>query len=406
MPKVLIIDDEPIFHKLTQRVLDPLGYEVVTALNGREGIRSAKENLPDVIVSDLVMPDMDGYEVVSYLRRDPNFAHTPILILTANTNLEDKLAAFEKGADDYLSKPFNPDEFRARVRVLVQRSEVAKTARSLVEESDSVECHTLAVHSLRGGLGCSSIALNLALALNGIWDRPVLLIDGVLIAGQLALMMNASSKRTWADLVTAQGQQYDSVVIQSIISKHESGLHYVAAPAYPVDADGVSPKMVEALTHWTQSHYDYIVIDVAHNFNNTSLHLLDRADVILLIAAPEMASIRAAAAALHTYNQLDYPPEKVHLILNCTYQRRGLEHRQIEEALNKKISLVIPYSPDLFANAINLGRPIIPHHHEHPVGEILENMAYKLSQPKHRDYPPIKPSETWTRVTHRLKKTA
>ncbi len=404
MPKILIIDDEPIYTKLTQRVLAPLGYEIVTAESGLQGLQVAKETEPDVIVTDLKMPDMNGYEVVSRLRRNPIFAHIPILVLTANTDLEDKLTAFEKGADDYLSKPFNPEEFQARIRVLVQRSEVTKTARMLIASTDVVSTYTVVVHSLRGGSGCSSIALNLALGLNDLWSRPTLLIDGVFEAGQLALMLNTSSKRTWADLVFDQQKDTEGVVIQSIISKHDNGLHYIAAPAFPVDADALTSDSVKLVLDWVKNHYDYIVIDVPHNFSPPALQMLDTADVILLVLAPEMASIRAAAAAINTYEQLGYPSEKIRLILNWTFERRGLARKQIEQALKKKISLVIPFAPDLFIGAINMGRPILPHNFESPIGVLFENMAYQLSQDQHKNFPPIKPTEAWKRVTQRLKK--
>ena len=404
MTKILIIDDEPIYHKLTKRVLLPLGYEIFTANNGVEGIKTAIETRPDVIVSDLKMPDMDGYEVISRLRRDPIFAHTPIMILTVNTDLEDKINAFERGADDYLSKPFNLEEFQARIRVLIQRSEVAKTARSLVRTIEPVDAHILAVHSLRGGSGCSSIALNLAMGFNALWNKPTMLVDGVFDAGQIALMLNASSKRTWADLIPDQSGELDPVLIQSIISKHESKLNYIAAPTYPIEAENINHKTIETLLGWAKEHYDYVVIDTAHNFSETTLPMLDAAHLVLLVVAPEMASIRAAAAAIHTYDQLDYPPDKVRLILNWTFKRRGLAHDQIEKALKKKISLVIPYAPDAFVGAINMGRPILPDDYENPIGMIIENTAYQLSQEKHRNYPPIKPTDAWIRITKRLKK--
>jgi pilus assembly protein CpaE len=404
MTKILVIDDEPIYLKLIQRVLDPLGYDLITAENGIKGLQAAKENQPDVIISDLMMPDLSGYEVVSRLRRNPIFAHTPILILTANTDLENKLKAFERGVDDYISKPFNPEEFQARIRVMVQRSEVAKTARTLIGVTDQVESHTIAVHSLRGGSGCSSIALNLSLGLSALWERPTLMIDGVLVAGQIALMLNESSKRTWADLLPDQAGKYDEISIQSVINKHETGLHYIAAPAYPVDAEGVTAVTVSFLLKWVKEHYDYIVIDVSHNFDSLSLAMLGAAAIILLVVSPEMASIRAAAAAINTYERLGYAAEKIFLILNWTFQRQGLPQKQIENALKKKISLVIPYAPDIFIGAINMGKPILPHKFDHPVGVILENAAYQLSQEQQRNYPPIKPTETWKRVSQRLKK--
>ncbi len=402
MVKILVIDDEPIYHKLTQRALALPDYEFVFANNGLEGIQAAQTTQPDVIITDLKMPDIDGYEVVSTLRRDTNFAHIPIMILTANTELEDKLNAFEKGADDYISKPFNPEELQARVRVLVQRGDVAKTARTLISSTEEIENYTIAVHSLRGGIGSSSIAMNLALGLNALWERPTLLVDGVLNSGQIALFLNTSSKRTWADIHIPKDEAPDEIVLQSIINKHETGLHYIASPAFPADAEIVTPHAVQSVLSWATGQYDYTIIDAAHSFDPITLAMLDIADSILLVLSPEMAAIRAAAAALNTYKQLGYPSEKIRLVLNWTFKRRGLAHKQIEKALKRKISLIIPHAPDIFIGAINMGRPIATHQTEHPIGILFENTAYQLSKETHKNLPPLQPSDTWKRVSQRI----
>ncbi|RPH56455.1 MAG: response regulator, partial [Chloroflexi bacterium] len=118
MMRVLVIDDEVIFHSMVAHALEGLNIEITAAENGVSGLALARSFKPDVIVSDVMMPDINGYEVVRNLRREPGFAHIPILMLTAQSGLQDKLKAFEAGADDYLSKPFEPAELAARVRVL------------------------------------------------------------------------------------------------------------------------------------------------------------------------------------------------------------------------------------------------------------------------------------------------
>jgi DNA-binding response OmpR family regulator len=122
MTHVLIIDDESIFHSLVTRALEGLNLTFSSAENGLTGLALARSLKPDLIISDVMMPDILGYEVVRSLRREPEFAQTPILMLTAQSGLQDKLKAFEAGADDHLTKPFEPAELAARVSVLLRRA--------------------------------------------------------------------------------------------------------------------------------------------------------------------------------------------------------------------------------------------------------------------------------------------
>ena len=126
MTRILVIDDEPINHQLVAHALGPLQCEIHYADNGKSGISQARNLKPDVIITDVMMPDINGYEVTRILRREPQFAATPILVLTAQSGLQDKLKSFEAGADDHITKPFDPAELVVRVTSLLRRMESVK----------------------------------------------------------------------------------------------------------------------------------------------------------------------------------------------------------------------------------------------------------------------------------------
>src|SRR5215211_8798452 len=126
MTRVLIIDDEPINHKLVAHALESLHYELYFSANGMDGVAKARSLEPDLIITDVMMPEINGYEVTRILRREPQFAATPILVLTAQSGLQDKLKSFEAGADDHLTKPFEPAELVVRVTSLLRRVEAVK----------------------------------------------------------------------------------------------------------------------------------------------------------------------------------------------------------------------------------------------------------------------------------------
>mgnify|MGYP000449826620 CR=1 FL=1 len=130
---ILCVEDEPEMIDLIRLILSRKGYSVKGASGGVEGIRLIKELHPDLVLLDLMMPDMDGYEVTRRLRKNPATAAIPILMFTAKTQLDDKVAGFEVGADDYLTKPFNLEELLLRVNNLIKKSEQLSTKQPLPE---------------------------------------------------------------------------------------------------------------------------------------------------------------------------------------------------------------------------------------------------------------------------------
>jgi len=402
MPKILMIDDDRIIRKIVEKALTNLSYKVFTASSGEEGLKLIKSINPDIVVTDKLMPGIDGFDLTRRLRREPGFAHIPILVLTGESDLDDKLDAFEAGADDYLSKPFETAELAARIASLLRRSEAFKKARAhLLEPTENA--HLIAVHSLRGGLGCSSLAVNLAIGLNNLWQKPTMLLDMVLSSGQLALMLNHTLKRTWSDLSQFEASDIDLSTVSSIMGKHESGLNFIAAPANPTEAEKINPEQISSAMKLLRPRFHYMVADLPHDFSSVSLDTLDMVDTILLVLAPEIASIRAAAIALDTYSQLNYPAEKIKLVLNWTFEHGGLARKKIESALHYPISLVIPFAPRHFVGAINRGIPFIYELPEDPVSSLIEDFAFRSSKQTDQAIPPAQPSATWHRVNGRLK---
>jgi DNA-binding response OmpR family regulator len=141
--KVLVVDDEPEAVELLEFNLKQAGFNVVAAADGAEALTKARATLPNLIVLDLMLPEIDGLEVCKMLRRDPATARIPIIMLTAKAAEIDRIIGLELGADDYITKPFSPRELVLRVRKVLQRNEAAAT------ESDTLKFGELLIDSPR-----------------------------------------------------------------------------------------------------------------------------------------------------------------------------------------------------------------------------------------------------------------
>ena len=119
--RVFLIDDEKMYSKLLHPVLQKAGHILGYASSGTEGLEKVAAFDPDVIILDIRLPDMTGFDILERLRSDPHFSHVPVIFVSSLDELENKLKGFGLGAEDYLTKPFNEREFEARVRVILRR---------------------------------------------------------------------------------------------------------------------------------------------------------------------------------------------------------------------------------------------------------------------------------------------
>jgi two-component system KDP operon response regulator KdpE len=132
-PLVLAVDDEAGILRLMKLELTAQGFRVITAANGEEALRLAEEQRPDIVLLDILMPEMTGLEVMRKLREQMN---TPIILVTARDSDIDKVRGLEQGADDYILKPFSPEELSARIRAVLRRSVGSRNTKRLIKIGD------------------------------------------------------------------------------------------------------------------------------------------------------------------------------------------------------------------------------------------------------------------------------
>ncbi len=126
MDRILVVDDDRDIVRLVRSYLEKAGYEILTAYDGETALQVIRVEKPQLLILDLMLPDRDGWDVARSVRSDPRVAAIPIIMLTARVEDNEKILGLEIGADDYITKPFNPREVVARVRALLRRSQLQK----------------------------------------------------------------------------------------------------------------------------------------------------------------------------------------------------------------------------------------------------------------------------------------
>ena len=398
---ILVVDDSETMLKLVSEALKGEGYEILLAHDGKSALDIISRSSLDMALLDVMLPDIDGYDICKVLRNTPKTAHIPIIMLTGFGDLENRLLAFEAGADDFMPKPFQMQELQARVKVHLRRA--SRMAPPPVLEAEEPFLQRMAVFSLRGGLGVSTLAVNLAAGLQQLWGQRTLLMDMAFVNGQDALMLDVPLKNTWADLGRIAADEIDKDTFDRVLLHHSSGLDVLAAPKQVEKAELISQKHVERIFELASEQYKYIVMDLPHDFSVTTIAALDVADKILYMVSPDLASVHCAANALRVFKDLGYSEEKVQVILNWNFSTTGLARKEIEKALQKSISVVIPFIQDTLVMALTMGKPVVLE-----VGKaeaaLFEDLAYFWSGEEHKKKEPPIPSPSLQRVLERVKR--
>ena len=401
--KILAVDDNEINLKVVKTTLAQAGHEILTATNGVEALEMVESVNPDLIILDISMPIMDGYEVCRILRGNPKTKNIPVIMLTSYNALEDKIKGFEAGADDYLTKPFQPAELQARVSVVLRRTASRNEEKKPLETEKNAK--VISFFSMRGGSGVSTMAANIASGLAKIWGNKVALVDLSLAMGQAALMLNLSLRNTWVDLTNIPVEEIEPEILDAIMLKHENGVHVLAAPRNIANGELITGNLVTHVLDTLQTMYDYVIIDLPSQFSETTLIALDHSDDVLCILAPELASVRAMIGTLEVLEELDYKKGKeVVLVLNRTFEKRGLPRKNIEKALKQPIQIFIPFASEEFVNSINFGVPVVMGETEQTLVELFEDISFILSRNQDKEKPPKQPSNAYRRVAERLEK--
>jgi len=389
--RVIIVDDIAETRENVRKLLQfETDIEVVgTAKSGREGIDFSREYDPDVVLMDINMPDMDGISATEEILRDQ--PHVQVIILSVQGDQNYMRRAMLAGARDFLTKPPMADELISAIRRAGEMSqqEREKSAKVRVASASTgtsdragfslTQGKVITVYSPKGGTGCTTIAVNLALTLHN-EDTRATLVDGNLQFGDVAVFINEQGKNTIVDLAT-RVDELDPDIVEGVMIEHSpSGVHILAAPSRPENAERVSSDQFGQLIDYLRQMYAYVVIDTTPMLNNITLTAIDKSDVIVLVTTQDIPAIKNARLFLDLLQTLGIERERIVFSMNRFDKRIAITPERVGDNLKQPVAAVIPLDERVVIPAVNRGVPFILDNKTQPASRGILSLAESVRE--------------------------
>ena len=358
--KILIIDDDVDTLRLVGLMLQRQGYEISAASNGSQGLTKALEERPDLILLDVMMPDMDGYEVTRRLRKNPVTAAIPIMMFTAKTQLDDKVTGFEVGADDYLTKPTHPTELQAHVKALLART-VHKDPNDVVTASHEHHGYVIGVLAARGGLGVSSLASNLAAGIFTRTQSDVILAELVPGQGTFGLNFGAPNQKGLTEILQGSVVEVTREKVQASLVPHNSGIKLFLASENPRDITLTSQvQNYEALVTRLSSLARFVVLDLGTGLPTFVQKVLPMCNERIIVVEGAPSAIQHTKLLIDDIFDLHIDRKSISVVLNNRQRSEAqMAWTQVQEKLGHSISSTLTPAPELFLQAERLQTPAV-----------------------------------------------
>jgi DNA-binding response OmpR family regulator len=379
--KILVVDDDLDTLRLVGLMLERQGYETVGASSGHQALSLAEKEKPDLVLLDVMMPDMDGVEVTRQLRANDLVKDVPIIMFTAKTMVDDKIEGFEAGADDYLTKPTQPRELFAHVKAVLGRTRKS-SAEATVPATE--RGFVIGVLAARGGLGVSTLALNLGISLRNQVKEPVVVAEFRPGQGTISLEIGHLRPEGLNHLLQAKPQEIDLRAVESQLTTHSSGVRFLLASPQPINARYVGAnENFERIARNLPYLAEYTVIDLGTALTPVVERVAPLCDQIILVVEPVPQTLQQTKALIADLGEIGVGEGRVSVALvNRVRSGMQLSWSQVQDKLERNIEVIFTPAPELAYQASTNNIPMVIQQPDSLTAQQFAKLSQKIVQKK------------------------
>jgi DNA-binding response OmpR family regulator len=369
--KILVADDDLMLQRLISNTLRLEHHEIIVAGNGQQALEMARTEKPDLVILDVMMPGLNGFDVCIALRKDPVTATLPVIMLSGLGQVQEKIMGLKAGADEYLTKPIDPRELLTRVEMLLARHQILR-------QSAAVKAgRVYSIIGAKGGVGVTTLAVNLAahMAKPG---KDVILLEFRPDFGTVTVQLNLRPEHSLAALRELEPVAITEQVVTRLLQPTPINVRVLCGPQKAADFGGFTAAHAGALLSRLTALADYVIVDLPPAADAATETIIKSSDQIIVVLEPEITCV---AAAVQRVTQISGYSNTLEARL-VGVNRQGamqLSVREIENRLNGALANMIPPVADVIGVAVQYGAPLVimqPAHifaeHIHEIAELLQ----------------------------------
>jgi len=379
--KILVVDPDRATLSFLAALLTQEGYDVTTAMLGREAQQKAELSPPDLVIVARELPDMSGMELVQGLREAPGASGFKVICFCSATDTNEILAFLQAGADDHVTKrPGADQEILTRVRVLLAEPAESPAARKPPPGK------LISFFSAKGGTGTSVICANFGCALaERVKPRKVGLVDLVLPLGSMRQILGVDSTESIAALTHLPREQInEATVSQALVTVRDWGLEAMLGARDPAEARGLRVDPLEPIFGVLRSMFDYTLVDLGRSLSRIGIPIIQQSEMIVVVVGTDLNTIHLTKTCLDYFSSLGIAPSQLFIVLNRAVGLAGLTKEQIEDTLHLPVAGTIPYGGGDFTMVLNQARPFVLAYPSQTVSlmvrELVEDLQARVDQ--------------------------
>ena len=371
---ILIIDDDIDTLKLVGIMLERKGFRILASTTGEKGLQLANKEYPDLVLLDVMIPDINGYEIARSIRTNPATENTPIIMFTARSQVDDKVEGLEAGADAYITKPARPRELFAQVNSVLKRTPQRSSAPTPVVADKGT---LIGIISAKGGIGNSTLATNLAIEIHNQSGEETILADFRPGQGTIGMDLDIQNTNGLIKLLDEEPGTDISDFFPDVFMEHKSGIKTLLSSHHPSDSKYITHvEQFFQIAKKLPNLATYTILDLGPSLTPINAQILPECDKILICLEPSPSNVTQTRILIQDLINSGIGDGRFITVL-VNRQRSGvqLSREQTENQLERKIDQIFTPAPELAYQAAANNIPIIRRPEESLTTEQFRDLA-------------------------------